>query len=133
MIRRIRTSLVVAVASLATLAHARDFRSSDVHPTDYPTVEAVRQMGKQLSEQTKGKLGVKVFPAGALGSEKDTIEQLKIGGLDMMRINAAPLNNIIPRRSPFRFPSCSDRLTTCARLWMGRSATTSSPPWPRRA
>jgi tripartite ATP-independent transporter DctP family solute receptor len=96
MIRLIRTSLVVAIAGAATLVQARDFRSSDVHPTDYPTVEAVRQMGKQLSEQTKGKLGVKVFPAGALGSEKDTIEQLKLGGLDMMRINAAPLNNIVP-------------------------------------
>jgi tripartite ATP-independent transporter DctP family solute receptor len=39
---------------------------------------------------------VKVFPNGALGQERDTIEQLKIGGLDMMRINVAPLNNIVP-------------------------------------
>lgn len=96
MIRMIRTSLVVAVAGIAMLAQARDFRSSDVHPTDYPTVEAVRYMGTQLGAATKGRLGVKVFPAGALGSEKDTVEQLKIGGLDMMRINAAPLNNIVP-------------------------------------
>ncbi len=104
MIRMIRTSLVVALAGLATLAQARDFRSADVHPTDYPTVEAVRSMGKQLSEQTKGKLGVKVFPAAALGTEKDTIEQLKIGGLDMMRINAAPLNNIVPETIAVSLP-----------------------------
>jgi tripartite ATP-independent transporter DctP family solute receptor len=104
MIRMIGTSLVLAVAGLATFAQARDFRSADVHPTDYPTVEAVRQMGKQLSEQTKGKLGVKVFPAGALGSEKDTIEQLKLGGLDMMRINAAPLNNIVPETIAVSLP-----------------------------
>lgn len=104
MIRTIRTSLVVAAAGLATFAQARDFRSADVHPTDYPTVEAVRQMGKQLSEQTKGKLNVKVFPAGALGSEKDTIEQLKLGGLDMMRINAAPLNNIVPETIAVSLP-----------------------------
>jgi tripartite ATP-independent transporter DctP family solute receptor len=89
---------------LATAAQGRDFRSADVHPTDYPTVEAVRYMGKELSEQSKGKMGVKVFPNGALGSERDTIEQLKIGGLDMMRINAAPLNNIVPETIAISMP-----------------------------
>ena len=54
--------------------------------------------------QSKGKLGVKVFPNGALGSERDTIEQLKIGGLDMMRINAAPLNNIVPETIAVSLP-----------------------------
>jgi tripartite ATP-independent transporter DctP family solute receptor len=89
---------------LAAAAQARDFRSADVHPTDYPTVEAVRYMGKELSTDSKGKLSVKVFPNGALGSERDTIEQLKIGGLDMMRINAAPLNNIVPETIAISMP-----------------------------
>jgi len=83
---------------------ARDFRSADVHPTDYPTVEAVRAMGKALKEQSKDKLGVKVFASGSLGAERDTIEQLKIGGLDMMRINAAVLNNIVPETIAVSMP-----------------------------
>ena len=60
-------------------------------------------------EQTGGELGVKVYPNGALGNERDTIEQLKIGGLDMMRINVAPLNNVVPETIvpalPFLFRS----------------------------
>jgi tripartite ATP-independent transporter DctP family solute receptor len=90
---------IIAAAALAVSAPpatARDFRSADIHPADYPTVEAVKFMGKQLATASGGKLGVKVFPNGALGSEKDTIEQLKIGALDMMRINASPLNNFVP-------------------------------------
>lgn len=87
---------ILALVTTAATVQARDFRSSDIHPGDYPTVEAVRFMGKQLSEATNGRLGVKVFPNGALGSEKDTIEQIKIGGLDLMRINSAPLNNFVP-------------------------------------
>ena len=83
---------------------ARDFRSADVHPADYPTVEAVRAMGKALKEQSKDKLGVKVFASGSLGAERDTIEQLKIGGLDMMRINAAVLNNIVPETIAVSMP-----------------------------
>lgn len=77
-------------------AQARDFRSADVHPADYPTVEAVKQMGRALAEKTNGKMNIRVFPSGALGTEKDTIEQLKLGGLDMMRINVGALNSVVP-------------------------------------
>jgi len=100
----LRASLVAACVALAGTASARDFRSADIHPTDYPTVEAVREMGKLLKEQSKDKLTIKVFPAGALGGERDTIEQLKIGGLDMMRINAAVLNNIVPETIAVSLP-----------------------------
>src|SRR5258706_2482279 len=96
-IKRILRGAALA-AALATFAavQARDFRSADVHPADYPTVMAVAQMGKQLAAETKGRLGVKVYPSGALGTEKDNIEQLRIGALDMMRINVAPLNSVVP-------------------------------------
>jgi tripartite ATP-independent transporter DctP family solute receptor len=91
-----RLLFIVAMAMVCQPLQARDFRSADVHPADYPTVEAVKFIGQQLKDETKGRLGVRVYPNGTLGSEKDTIEQLKIGGLDMMRINAAPLNNVVP-------------------------------------
>jgi len=91
-----RPLFIVAMAMVCQPLQARDFRSADVHPSDYPTVEAVKFIGQQLKDETKGRLGVRVYPNGTLGSEKDTIEQLKIGGLDMMRINAAPLNNVVP-------------------------------------
>ena len=40
------TFVATAVASLFALtAQATEFRSSDVHPDDYPTVQAVRHMG----------------------------------------------------------------------------------------
>lgn len=106
-LRSIRTLLLAACAAgavLASPATARDFRSADIHPGDYPTVEAVRYVDKRLKEETKGRLGIKVFPNGALGNERDTIEQLKIGGLDMMRINVAPLNNIVPETMAAALP-----------------------------
>lgn len=105
---RLRRGLLAIAAtlglSLAAPTFARDFRSADVHPADYPTVEAVKAMGKALKEQSGDRLGIKVFASGALGAERDTIEQLKIGGLDMMRINAAPLNNIVPETLAVSMP-----------------------------
>ena len=88
-------ALAAALASLG-LAQARDFRSAEVHPPDYPTTMAVAYMGKLLHDRTNGRLNVKVYPNGALGTEKDNIEQLRIGALDMMRINVAPLNSVVP-------------------------------------
>jgi tripartite ATP-independent transporter DctP family solute receptor len=107
--RRIATVLALAVAGTIGTAQAKEFRSSDVHPLDYPTVLAVQHMGKLISERTNGKHSVKVFGQSTLGSEKDTIEQTKIGALDMVRVNVAPLNNIVPSTIvpslPFLFKS----------------------------
>jgi TRAP-type C4-dicarboxylate transport system substrate-binding protein len=65
---------LIAIAACVLLVPApvvaRDFRSAEVHPGDYPTTLAVRQMSKLLNEQTKGRLGIKVYPSGSLGTEK---------------------------------------------------------------
>lgn len=91
-----RALLGLAVAAgFAGVASAKEFRSSDVHPMDYPTVQAVAYMGKLIGERTNGKHSVKVFGQSALGSEKDTIEQTKLGALDMVRVNISPFNNIV--------------------------------------
>ena len=94
--KKIIHAALAAVLAAATYAQGREFRSAEVHPPDYPTTQAVAYMGKLLTDRTGGKLGVKVYPNGALGSEKDNIEQLRLGALDMMRINVAPLNSVVP-------------------------------------
>ena len=103
--------LIAAAALLAcgTAVQATEFRSSDIHPEDYPTVLAVRHMGELVSKATNGKHTVKVFAKSALGIEKDTIEQTKLGALAMTRVNVAPMNNICPETMvptmPFLFSS----------------------------
>jgi tripartite ATP-independent transporter DctP family solute receptor len=102
---------LIALAALLALgsANATEFRSSDIHPEDYPTVLAVRHMGETIAKATNGKHSVKVFAKSALGAEKDTIEQTKLGALAMTRVNVAPMNNICPATMvptmPFLFRS----------------------------
>jgi tripartite ATP-independent transporter DctP family solute receptor len=99
----------ITIALFASATHAKEFRSADVHPLDYPTVLAVGYMGKLVSERTGGRHGIKVYGNSVLGSEKDTIEQVRIGALDMIRINVAPMNNVVPETMvptmPFVFRS----------------------------
>ncbi len=105
-----KTSLLALAAALSLSAHAVEFRSADIHNADdYPTVVAVKHMSTVLEKLSGGKHKIKVFNKGALGSEKETIDQVKIGALDMVRVNVAPMNNICPMTMvptmPFLFRS----------------------------
>jgi tripartite ATP-independent transporter DctP family solute receptor len=95
--KTLTTQIAIAVLALsATAGMARTFRSADVHNKDFPTNMAVKFMGDELSKATGGKDNVKVFGDSSLGSEKDTVEQVKIGALDMVRVNTAAFHGIVP-------------------------------------
>lgn len=104
-----RSCALAALLGAAAAAQATEFRSSDIHPDDYPTVLAVRHMSETLAKATGGKHTIKVFAKSVLGNEKDTIEQTKLGALAMTRVNVAPMNNICPATMvptmPFLFRS----------------------------
>jgi len=70
--------------------------AADVHVAGYPTVEAVRWMGEQLSNATGGELRVRVYHSGQLGREFDTIEMVRFGAIAFTRVNFAALNNAFP-------------------------------------
>jgi tripartite ATP-independent transporter DctP family solute receptor len=113
--RRIRNRLkilavaVAAACGVSGAGFAKEYRSADVHPEDYPTVMAVKYISEIIKKKSGGKDSIKVFTGNALGGEKDTIEQTKIGALDFVRINVAPMNNICPETMvptmPFLFRS----------------------------
>jgi tripartite ATP-independent transporter DctP family solute receptor len=104
-----RAGVGLVAAAVAGAVTAKEYRSADVHPEDYPTVMAVKLMSDIISKKTGGKDSIKVYTGNQLGGEKDTIEQVKIGALDLVRINVAPMNNICPETMvptmPFLFKS----------------------------
>lgn len=93
-----KTSLTLLAALLSTSAFALELKSADVHNSDdYPTVAAVKHLGQVLAKSSGGALTVKVFNKGALGSEKETIDQVKLGALAMTRVNLGPLSAMCPK------------------------------------
>jgi tripartite ATP-independent transporter DctP family solute receptor len=93
-----KTFVLLAVACLVPAAHALELKSADVHNSDdYPTVAAVKHLGQLLAKSSGGALTVKVFNKGALGSEKETIDQVKLGALAMTRVNLGPLSAMCPK------------------------------------
>lgn len=103
---------ILALGSAAALAGCTDatgvskrtIYSAEALPDGYPTVEAVKAMSQYLVEKTDGRLSIKLYPGGQLGSEGSTLEIAMFGGLDMTRTFSAALNNIAPLTKLFSLP-----------------------------
>lgn len=92
------------VALSANVSIARDFRAADNQPAGYPTSEAMRFMGERIAAYTNNRYNIKVYPNSALGSGKDTMEQVKLGSLDMTRISTSEFHGFIPETLVPSFP-----------------------------
>ena len=83
------------------LAHGLDVNHS-VH-------KAMLQMGKDLEEISGGKMNIKIYPNQQLGSERECLELLQIGSLDMTKVSVGVLENFAPKMKvlglPFLFKS----------------------------
>ncbi|MER9518064.1 TRAP transporter substrate-binding protein [Mesorhizobium sp. M0614] len=94
---RLTGAALLAAALMAGMASAQTvLRSSDTHPDGYPTVEAVKYFGELVKERTAGRYAVELYHSAQLGEEKDTIEQVRTGVVDLNRISMAPFNGLIP-------------------------------------
>lgn len=100
------SAALLAGAALATPAFACEItlKSSDTHPDGYPTVEAVKHMGKLVEERTGGRLCIEVFHSAQLGEEKDTMEQTRFGVIDMNRLSMGPFNTLIEETKVVSLP-----------------------------
>jgi tripartite ATP-independent transporter DctP family solute receptor len=102
-----RTGVVfvaLLLAMWAAGAFAREFRAADTQTGDYPTVQALRYMGALIAERTGGRHAVKVFHSRQLGEEKETIEQTRVGAIDLNRTNVALIGNFVPAMNVLAMP-----------------------------
>jgi TRAP-type C4-dicarboxylate transport system substrate-binding protein len=99
-------TLVVALllAAISTGAVAREFRAADTQSEDYPTVQALRYMGRLIEEQSGGRLQIRVFHSRQLGEEKETIEQTRVGAIDLNRTNVALIGTFVPAMNVLAMP-----------------------------
>jgi tripartite ATP-independent transporter DctP family solute receptor len=102
-----RTLMLVAALSLvgaATGVSAREFRASDTQNEDYPTVQALGYMGSLVAERSGGRHQIKVFHSRQLGEEKETLEQTRVGAIDLNRTNVALIGTMVPAMNVLAMP-----------------------------
>jgi tripartite ATP-independent transporter DctP family solute receptor len=97
-LRKLRAAALVAAACIGLQAPvaAREFRAADIQEESYPTVLALRYMDQLVTERTGGRHRIRVFHSRQLGEESQTIEQTRVGAIDMNRINVGAIGNFAP-------------------------------------
>lgn len=58
---------------------------------DHPYQDGLVKFGELLKERTNGKYAVEVFPSAQLGSEREAIEGVQMGTIDVTLVSTAPL------------------------------------------
>ncbi len=98
--------LGAAVAAMLTAggAGALEIKSSDVHAMGYPTTEAIAYMGDLLNERSGGKYSIKIFHSMQLGGEKEALEQVQLGALEMTRVSVGVVGPIVDDFNAFNLP-----------------------------
>lgn len=122
MIRRralLAAAAALVVARTGRAAPRQALTAADVHVDGYPTVMAVRRIGEILERETGGRLGTRVYHAGQLGREGDTVNLARFGALDITRVNMAALNNMFPATRILSLPYVFDSVAHLRRALDG--------------
>jgi tripartite ATP-independent transporter DctP family solute receptor len=72
--------------------------------TKHPVHKAMVFMAKRLAEKSNGKVRLDIYPSEQLGSEREMIEQVQMGSLDMTKTSTSPLESFIPIMGAFGVP-----------------------------
>ena len=102
--RTVAFAVVLSLTAFATGALAREFRAADTQSEDYPTVQALRYMGRLISEKSGGRHQIRVFHSHQLGEEKETIEQTRAGAIELNRTNVALIGTFVPAINVLAMP-----------------------------
>jgi tripartite ATP-independent transporter DctP family solute receptor len=102
--RTVAPVVALFLAAIWTGAVAREFRAADSQNEDYPTVQALRYMGRMVAERSGGRHQIRVFHSRQLGEEKETIEQTRAGAIDLNRTNGTLIGNFVPAMNVLAMP-----------------------------
>lgn len=82
----------------------KELKLAHALPVDHPVHQAMDFMARRTGELSEGKLTIKVYPSGQLGSEHQCLELLQIGSLDITKVSAGIMESFIDEYKIFGLP-----------------------------
>jgi tripartite ATP-independent transporter DctP family solute receptor len=70
----------------------------------HPVHKAMEYMAKRLAEESGGKMRIDIYPSQQLGTERQLLELLQLGGLGMTKVSAAVLEGFAPAYKVLSLP-----------------------------
>ncbi len=109
------TKMMTAASMLAmllgagpALAQARVMNLAFTPPADSHYGDAARAFAETIAERSDGAFEIALRPAGALGGERDVIEGMQIGTVELTISSTGPIGNFVPEVYALDFPFLFD-------------------------
>ena len=109
------TKMMTAASMLAmllgagpALAQAKVMNLAFTPPADSHYGDAARAFAETIAERSGGAFEIALRPAGALGGERDVIEGLQIGTVELTISSTGPIGNFVPEVYALDFPFLFD-------------------------
>ncbi len=97
------TASLLLSASLA-LAAPITFKPGHIAEPENPYGQGADHFAKLVKERSNGEIIIQVYPSSQLGNQRDLVEGLTLGTVDMTLTGTAVLGNFVPEVSIFELP-----------------------------
>ncbi len=106
------TTAVLATGGDAGAQETIDVKVATVAPEGTPWEKQLRQFKRYLTEETNGRVRVKMFMGGSLGGEKALVRRTSQGGIQVFGGSTAALGSLVPElnviEAPYLFSSTAE-------------------------
>jgi tripartite ATP-independent transporter DctP family solute receptor len=95
-------TLAAGAAAVSTFsigrAHAAEFtyKYANNLPVTHPMNKRANEAAEKIREETKGRFELQVFPSSQLGSDTDTLGQIRNGAVDFFTLSGLILSTLVP-------------------------------------
>jgi TRAP-type transport system periplasmic protein len=112
--RRVLAGLTLLTSSTAAPRIARTQQAQGAYkyannlPETHPMNLRAREMAAAIKQETNGRFDLQIFPGSQLGSDTDTLSQIRSGGVEFFTLSGLILSTLVPAASingmGFAFP-----------------------------
>lgn len=95
---------IALIAGFTVSTQAAEWKGWNIHVAGYPNTIALDKFAELLNQKSGGKMQLKMYHAGTLGSQPDAIEQVRLGGLEIANFSLGPLGPVVPEANVVSLP-----------------------------
>ncbi|QUJ67974.1 DctP family TRAP transporter solute-binding subunit [Photobacterium sp. GJ3] len=78
----------------STYSYGETLKLGHIYDVSHPWHKSAEEAARRISEETEGRVDIKLFPSGSLGSEQELLEQVIVGGVDIVEVGSGQIGNI---------------------------------------
>src|SRR5438270_681809 len=105
-------SILLTSVIAPRIAHAQQaqwvYKYANNLPEAHPMNVRAREMAAAIKQETNGRFDLQIFPSSQLGSDTDTLSQIRSGGVEFFTLSGLILSTLVPAASingmGFAFP-----------------------------